>query len=154
MRATFMCRFSATLVIAAALIVACGNESDPRASDCVAQKEIVRESGLEWIDLACGDGEEAVGGSTVTVHYVGRLEDGEVFDSSRQSGEAFAFLLGAGRVIDGWEEGVRGMRVGGTRRLVVPPDLAYGDDGYAGVIPPDATLTFDIELLDVALREN
>ena len=77
-----------------------------------------------------------------------------MFDSSRRNGEPFTFLLGAGRVIDGWEEGVRGMRVGGTRRLVVPPVLGYGDDGYAGVVPPDATLIVDIELLDVTTRED
>lgn len=149
-----MGRSGAALLVAAAVFVACGNDADPQATDCVAQEKFVRESGLEWTDLVCGKGETAVGGSTVTVDYVGRLENQEVFDSSRRNGEPFTFLLGAGRVIDGWEEGVRGMRVGGTRRLVVPPVLGYGDDGYAGVVPPDATLIFDIELLDVTTRED
>jgi FKBP-type peptidyl-prolyl cis-trans isomerase len=135
-------------------VAACSGDTASEADDCVEQEEIVRESGLRWTDLTCGDGEEAVGRAAVTVHYVGRLEDGSVFDSSRRTGEPFTFLLGADRVIDGWEEGVRGMRVGGSRRLVVPPELAYGEDGYAGIIPGDATLTFDIELLDVRVPDD
>jgi FKBP-type peptidyl-prolyl cis-trans isomerase len=145
---------SVALLVAAAALVACGDDVDPQASECAVGERFVRESGLELTDLACGEGETAVGGSTVTVHYIGRLEDQEVFDSSRRGGEPFTFLLGAGRVIEGWEEGVRGMRPGGTRRLVVPPDVAYGEEGYAGVIPPDATLIFDIELLDVNVRDD
>jgi FKBP-type peptidyl-prolyl cis-trans isomerase len=96
----------------------------------------------------------SVGGAAVTVNYEGRLGDGRVFDSSRRSGRPFEFVVGANRVIEGWEEGIRGMREGGTRRLVVPPDLAYGQRGFAGVVPPDATLTFEIELLEVRLPED
>jgi FKBP-type peptidyl-prolyl cis-trans isomerase len=136
------------------LVVACNGAASPVADDCVEQEEIVRESGLRWTDLTCGDGEEAVGGAAVSVDYTGRLEDGDIFDSSRRIGEPFTFLLGAGRVIEGWDEGVRGMRVGGTRRLTVPPELAYGEEGFAGVIPQNATLTFDIELLDVRVPED
>jgi FKBP-type peptidyl-prolyl cis-trans isomerase len=147
-------RRPALVALALALLAgACNGASTSDAEDCAVREEVVRESGLTWTDLSCGDGDEAVGGAAVTVHYVGRLEDGDVFDSSR-NGEPFTFLLGAGRVIEGWEEGVRGMRVGGTRRLVVPPGLAYGEDGFAGVVPGDATLTFDIELLEVRLPDD
>ena len=134
--------------------VACNGATSPVAEDCVEQEEVVRESGLRWTDLICGDGEEAVGGAAVSVDYTGRLEDGGVFDSSRRIGDPFTFLLGAGRVIEGWDEGVRGMRVGGTRRLIVPPGLAYGEEGFAGVVPGNETLTFDIELLDVQVPDD
>src|SRR5690606_27113646 len=100
-------------------------------------------------DLAQGSGATATPGSEVVVHYTGWLPDGEQFDSSRDAGQPFSFPLGAGRVIDGWDEGVAGMQVGGRRRLVIPPALAYGADGAGGVIPPNATLVFDVELLEV-----
>lgn len=140
----------------AALIVlsACGGEELPGAADCAEGREIVRESGLRWIEIACGDGEVSVDGAAVTVNYEGRLGDGRVFDSSRWTGRPFEFVVGAKQVIEGWDEGIRGMREGGTRRLVVPPDLAYGANGFAGVVPPNATLTFDIELLEVRLPED
>jgi FKBP-type peptidyl-prolyl cis-trans isomerase len=134
-------------------LAGCSGATSP-ADDCVEQEEIVRESGLRWTDLTCGDGEEAIGGAAVSVEYTGRLEDGDVFDSSRRIGEPFTFLLGAGRVIQGWDEGVRGMAVGGARRLIVPPGLAYGEEGFAGVISGDATVTFDIELLDVRVPDG
>ena len=97
-----------------------------------------------------GDGAVAEAGTRVSVHYEGRLEDGELFDASRPRGQAFAFTIGAGQVIRGWEEGVAGMRVGETRRLTIPPELGYGTAGAGGVIPPNATLIFEIELLDVS----
>lgn len=100
-------------------------------------------------DLVVGGGAEAVKGRTVSVHYVGTLEDGRKFDSSRDRGEPFVFRLGAGMVIQGWDRGVAGMRVGGKRKLVIPHELAYGERGFPGVIPPRATLVFEVELLDV-----
>ena len=105
-------------------------------------------SGLKITDLEVGDGAEAGSGQTVVVNYRGTLESGKEFDSSYGRGP-FSFPLGAGRVIKGWDEGVAGMKVGGKRKLVVPPDLAYGSRGAGGVIPPNATLVFEVELLDV-----
>ena len=99
-------------------------------------------------DITVGSGTEAVTGKTVHVHYTGRLPDGKQFDSS--VGRApFVFKLGAGQVIKGWDQGVVGMKVGGKRRLTIAPELAYGKRGFPGAIPPDATLLFEIELLDV-----
>ncbi len=106
-------------------------------------------SGLEFIDVVPGTGDEARAGQQVTVHYTGWLTDGTKFDSSRDRGDPFQFGLGRGQVIAGWDQGVAGMRVGGQRRLIIPPDLGYGARGAAGVIPPNATLIFDVELLGV-----
>lgn len=106
-------------------------------------------SGLYLRDLRAGEGEPAAEGDTVVVHYSGWLPDGTQFDSSRDRGEPFSFVLGEGRVIRGWEEGVAGLREGGLRRLVIPPDLGYGPIGAGDVIPPDATLVFEVELLEV-----
>jgi peptidylprolyl isomerase len=114
----------------------------------VAPKERVTSSGLRITDLEVGDGAEARSGQTVVVHYRGTLENGTEFDSSYGRGP-FSFPLGGGRVIKGWDEGVAGMKVGGRRRLVIPADLGYGSRGAGGVIPPDATLIFEVELLRV-----
>ncbi len=106
---------------------------------------------LEINVLQAGDGPEAVSGAEVTVHYTGWLMDGTKFDSSVDRGEPFTLTLGAGRVIPGWEQGLEGMRVGEVRELIIPPGLAYGARGAGGVIPPNATLRFEVELLDVEL---
>jgi FKBP-type peptidyl-prolyl cis-trans isomerase len=100
-------------------------------------------------DLVIGKGEAAEPGSDVLVHYVGWLESGQQFDSSRARRDPLDFALGAGDVIKGWDEGIAGMRVGGKRKLVIPPALAYGEHGCGGVIPPQATLVFEVELLEV-----
>jgi len=112
-------------------------------------QEITTPSGLKYIDQVVGTGEVAVAGKTVNVHYTGWLENGKKFDSSVDRGQAFSFPLGAGRVIKGWDEGVQGMKVGGKRKLTIPSNLGYGPQGAGGVIPPNATLTFDVELLGV-----
>ena len=106
-------------------------------------------SGLEYEDVSIGTGTEAKAGMQITAHYTGTLADGSVFDSSVQRKEPFGFRLGAGQVIKGWDEGIVGMKVGGKRRLIIPAELAYGARGYPPVIPANATLTFDIELIDV-----
>lgn len=106
-------------------------------------------SGLQYEDLVVGNGTMAEPGMNVSVHYTGWLTDGTKFDSSVDRGQAFKFQLGAGMVIQGWDEGVKGMRIGGKRKLTIPSDLGYGPRGAGGVIPPNATLVFDVELLDV-----
>ncbi len=106
-------------------------------------------SGLQYWDLVAGTGATATPGSTVKVHYSGFLTNGQKFDSSRDRGEPFSFPLGAGQVIQGWDEGVAGMKVGGQRQLRIPPQLGYGAAGAGGTIPPNATLIFDVELLGV-----
>ena len=113
-----------------------------------APKERQTPSGLRITDLVIGTGTEAVAGKTVVVNYRGTLENGKEFDSSYGRGP-FSFPLGGGRVIKGWDEGVAGMLVGGKRKLVIPPDLGYGERGAGGVIPPNATLIFEVELLEV-----
>ncbi|MFN2389367.1 MAG: FKBP-type peptidyl-prolyl cis-trans isomerase [Actinomycetota bacterium] len=131
-----------------------GEVGQPTASAAVGDGdcetgERTTDSGLVIEDVECGEGPEATTGSTVTVHYVGTLEDGKKFDASRDHGEPFGFLLGAGQVIAGWDEGVEGMLVGGTRNLTIPPELGYGEAGYPPAIPENATLLFTIELLAV-----
>jgi FKBP-type peptidyl-prolyl cis-trans isomerase FkpA len=105
--------------------------------------------GLKFTDDQIGTGTEASAGKTVSVHYTGWLLDGTKFDSSKDRNQPFSFPLGRGQVIKGWDEGVAGMKVGGKRTLVIPPDLGYGARGAGGVIPPNATLKFEVELLDV-----
>ena len=113
-------------------------------------QEVTMPSGLKYEDLKVGDGAVAENGMTASVHYTGWLTDGTKFDSSVDRGQPFSFRLGAGQVIRGWDEGVRGMRVGGKRKLTIPPDLGYGAAGTpGGPIPPNATLIFDVELKDV-----
>jgi FKBP-type peptidyl-prolyl cis-trans isomerase FkpA len=115
--------------------------------------KLTTPSGLVIEELVVGTGAEAAAGKKVTVHYTGWLlfgaEKGRKFDSSRDRNEPFEFPLGAGKVIKGWDEGVQGMRIGGSRRLTIPPELGYGARGAGGVIPPNATLVFEVELLGV-----
>jgi FKBP-type peptidyl-prolyl cis-trans isomerase len=111
--------------------------------------EIITPTGLLMSDLTLGTGDEASKGQSVDVHYTGWLVSGEKFDSSKDHGEPFAFVLGGGQVIRGWDEGVQGMKVGGTRKLTIPPQLGYGARGAGGVIPPNATLVFEVELIGI-----
>lgn len=106
-------------------------------------------SGLQYRDEVVGDGPEARAGQMVSVHYTGTLINGSKFDSSHDRGQPFQFPLGAGRVIRGWDEGVAGMKVGGRRRLVIPPELGYGSRAMGAAIPANSTLVFDVELLGV-----
>jgi len=122
----------------------------------LSSKMDAKISELQKIDVKPGTGRETVKGNTVVVHYTGWLYDpsaqgqkGARFDSSRDRQQPFTFTLGAGQVIRGWDEGVAGMKVGGQRTLVIPPDMGYGSRGAAGVIPPNATLIFDVELLEI-----
>jgi peptidylprolyl isomerase len=114
-----------------------------------AQNIVTTPSGLKYIDLVEGTGETPQAGQTVVVHYTGTLEDGTKFDSSRDRNSPFSFPLGLGRVIRGWDEGIITMKVGGQRQLIIPPELGYGTRGAGGVIPPNATLIFDVELLRI-----
>ncbi len=115
---------------------------------------ITTPSGLQYTDTTMGDGDEAKSGQSVTVHYTGWLYEnntqGAKFDSSRDRRDPFVFSLGAGMVIKGWDEGVAGMKIGGARTLIIPAALGYGARGAGGVIPPNATLKFDVELLGVS----
>jgi peptidylprolyl isomerase len=110
---------------------------------------VTTDSGLKYYDLEVGDGASPQAGQGVAVHYTGWLEDGTKFDSSLDRGQPFTFALGMRQVIPGWDEGVATMKVGGRRQLVIPPELGYGAQGAGGVIPPNATLIFEVELLAV-----
>lgn len=155
-----------TLIFAAFALSSCGQQpADPQAAaeggpaasseQPAEETEVVEITELQIIDTVDGDGAEAQAGQEVVVHYTGWLyepgadgDKGEKFDSSVDRGDPFAFSLGAGQVISGWDQGVAGMKVGGKRTLIIPPDMAYGDRGAGAVIPPGATLVFDVELLN------
>jgi len=107
------------------------------------------ESGLQYWDIKVGTGEEAQSGDKVKVHYTGWFTSGKKFDSSVDAHQPYSFTLGQGNVIKGWDEGVAGMKVGGKRQLRIPPELAYGEQGYKNIVPPNATLIFDVQLLSV-----
>ncbi len=135
-------RWLLALIFMAILGVACGSSD-------MEEKTITTASGLQIKELVVGTGEAASAGKTAVVHYTGWLLDGTEFDSSVDRGTPFEFPLGAGRVIKGWDEGVATMNVGGKVELIIPPDLAYGAQGAGGVIPPNATLKFEVELLEL-----
>lgn len=152
-RASRLIRVSGAMVLAVAMLAGCSRPAPPPASP---ENKVAT---LTMNDVVVGTGAEAQPGAKVTVHYAGWLYDhtrpeqkGTEFDSSRKHGEPFAFALGQRQVIPGWDQGVTGMKVGGKRRLVIPSDLAYGEQGAGGVIPPGATLVFDVELIDVQPR--
>jgi hypothetical protein len=168
-----MRRILALGILAAALVlfVACGNDEDEEVTPAVtpvpavtpasttapdaggpppvSAQPTVTASGLQIIEVEVGTGDEAQQGQTVSVHYTGWLADGTKFDSSLDRGQPLPFVLGVGEMIPGFDEGVAGMKVGGTRRLILPPDLAYGPQGRPPVIPPNAELTFDVQLVSV-----
>jgi FKBP-type peptidyl-prolyl cis-trans isomerase len=136
----------------------CGREAAPPAPTAPAasapaaaagSKVVKLPSGTEYEDVVVGTGAEAKAGSTVFVHYTGTLKDGTKFDSSRDRGEPLPFQLGAGNVIKGWDQGIEGMKVGGKRKLTIPPDQAYGERSPSPKIPPNSTLLFETELMDV-----
>jgi FKBP-type peptidyl-prolyl cis-trans isomerase len=114
-----------------------------------APKEVTTPSGLKYTDLVVGTGVQPKSGQTVVVHYTGWLTNGQKFDSSKDRNQPFSFTLGKKQVIAGWDEGLSTMKVGGKRRLTIPPDLGYGARGAGNVIPPNATLIFEVELIDV-----
>lgn len=132
-----------TILLTVAM-VACGNQEEVDVEEMVTT-----ESGLEYVDLEVGEGPSPKMGDTVAVHYTGWLEDGTKFDSSVDRGQPFEFQVGMGRVIRGWDIGVASMNVGGKRKLIIPPELGYGERGAGGVIPPNATLIFEVELLEI-----
>lgn len=139
-------------IILGCLLIATGLVGVAEADDQAAGKKqagqaVTTDSGLQYIDLVEGKGRQAELGDQATVHYTGWLANGAKFDSSLDRGQPFSFRVGAGQVIKGWDEGVGTMKVGGKRKLIIPPDLAYGPRGAGAVIPPNATLTFEVELL-------
>ena len=149
-------RWLLILVFLATILVACGSSSDSNSSTNsdtdtevnMAEETFTTASGLQIKTLVVGTGDKAEAGKTAVVHYTGWLLDGTKFDSSVDRGTPFEFSLGAGRVIKGWDEGVATMNIGGKVELIIPADLAYGASGAGGVIPPNATLKFEVEFLD------
>lgn len=134
---------SLTLLILVILIQGCGNKN-------LGEIEVTTtESGLQYIEIVEGTGASPKAGDLVVVHYTGMFLDGKKFDSSVDRNEPFQFVIGQGQVIAGWDEGVMSMKIGGKRKLTIPPHLAYGERGAGGVIPPNATLEFEVELIEI-----
>lgn len=146
---------SSILALSCCLWMGCAHDGDragstnasPDSAQAAKEQKVTK---LIIEDIEVGDGDEAVPGRLVKVHYTGWLTDGTKFDSSLDRGQPFSFQLGAGQVIRGWDKGVEGMKVGGKRKLTIPSDMAYGKRGAGGVIPPNAVLVFEVELLDVS----
>jgi FKBP-type peptidyl-prolyl cis-trans isomerase len=144
-----------SVALFALFLSGCGGDGEPKAGAAAAGFEIdsaaltKTASGLQYQDVVTGTGAEATPGQVAVVHYTGWLTDGSKFDSSRDRGQPFSFPIGGRQVIAGWDEGVAGMKVGGRRKLVIPPDLGYGPMGSPPVIPAEATLVFDVELLEL-----
>ena len=139
------------LVLGLCVVIVCALLLIPQA---MSTAKVTTPSGLQYMDLTVGNGDVAKAGEQVSVHYTGWLQTpdrskGRKFDSSKDRGQPFQFALGQGQVIKGWDEGVQGMKVGGMRELIIPPALGYGQRGAGGVIPPNATLIFEVELLGV-----
>ena len=149
MRARFLLLVSLVFVVRSAIA-----EPTPSATNGIPPLPSVVQwhttpSGLQYADTAIGNGATPNEGQIVVVHFIGWLDDGTKFDSTRDRGKPFGFPLGSGQVIKGWDEGVRGMHVGGKRRLKVPPALGYGEQGVPPIVPPNASLVFDVELIRV-----
>ena len=137
------------LVLLAAPLAASSGDDRPVGGETVPAGEVVTRSGLRYRDLVVGTGAVAKKGDVLEVHYTGRLKDGKKFDSSVDRKQPFVFTVGAGQVIKGWDEGVVSMKVGGKRKLIIPPELGYGANGAGGIVPPNAVMIFEVELLRV-----
>ncbi len=147
-------RIATLVVVTAALAIGCSRPPEPDTGSgkatTMAENMETTPSGLQYVDVKLGTGASPKQGQTAVVHYTGWLVDGKKFDSSKDRGQPFTFAVGRGQVIKGWDEGVAGMKVGGKRKLTIPPALGYGARGAGGVIPPNATLLFEVELLAVS----
>lgn len=137
------------IVIGVVLVLGLKNQK-PKMDESKTAPIVKQATALKIEDLVVGTGKEAVAGDTITVNYLGTLVDGTKFDSSYDRNQPFKFTLGAGQVIAGWDQGFTGMKVGGKRKLTIPPELGYGSRGAGSSIPPDSTLIFEVELLDVS----
>ena len=146
-------RWSLVLAMLVTVGIACtqsdSSTTSNQPSEVNMDSSTTTPSGLQYKDLVVGTGEGARSGATAVVHYTGWLMDGTKFDSSLDRGVPFEFVIGRGQVISGWDEGVGSMNVGGKRELIIPPGLGYGDRGAGGIIPPGATLKFEVELLEL-----
>jgi len=146
----FLLGILAVIILGVAGFVLSPNKTSQETDNQPEQQEqIMPLNELKIEDIVIGGGKEAIAGKVVSVHYTGTLVNGTKFDSSLDRGTPFQFTLGVGQVIQGWDQGFSGMKVGGKRKLTIPPDLAYGTVGVPGTIPPNSTLIFDVELLDV-----